>query len=101
MVYNESILSSDFVFLRPIFGRRKRPTESIIRTTMDWFRTTFTLVNNADPERRHSVRAEVTILPGSRVSKNMRVPIHFMEDFTEKSWFAGLQKPIRTRIVAE
>lgn len=48
--------------LRPIFGRHNRPAESVIRATMDRFRTTFTLVDNAHPQRRRTVRTEDAIV---------------------------------------
>ena len=47
--------------LRPIFGRHNRPSESLIRLTMDRFRTTFTLVDNTHPQRRRTVRTEDAI----------------------------------------
>ncbi|XP_054745598.1 uncharacterized protein LOC129249937 [Anastrepha obliqua] len=47
--------------LRPIFGRHNRPSESLIRLTMDRFRTTFALVDNTHPQRRRTVRTEDAI----------------------------------------
>lgn len=31
-------------------------------------------------------------------AQELDVSIHFMEDFAERSWFAGLQNPTRARI---
>jgi len=47
--------------LRPIYGRHNRPSESLIRSTMDRFHTTFTLVDNRHPQRRRTVRTAEAI----------------------------------------
>lgn len=47
--------------LRPFYGRHNRPSEQLIRLTMDRFRTTFTLCDNTHPQRRQTVRTEETI----------------------------------------
>jgi hypothetical protein len=47
--------------LRPFYGRHNRPSEQVIRKTMDRFHTTHTLVDNTHPQRRHTVRTEEVI----------------------------------------
>ena len=48
--------------LRPFYGRHNRPSEQLIRLTMDRFRTTFTLCDNTHPQRRRTVLTEETIV---------------------------------------
>ena len=79
---------------------------------MNWFHTTFTLVENGHPQRRCTVRTEHSIAAvkqsikeyANEFSRNAAfgaVSIHFMEDFAEGSRFAGLQNPNHSIIEAE
>ncbi|GFW19428.1 DUF4817 domain-containing protein [Trichonephila clavipes] len=47
--------------LRPFYRRQNRPSEQLIRLTMERFRTTFTLIDNSHPQRRRTVRTEEAI----------------------------------------
>lgn len=48
-----------------------------------------TLVHNFDPQKCHTVR----IVHSASCAAIEAVPIHFIKDFTEGSWFARLQYP--------
>ncbi|GFV77671.1 DUF4817 domain-containing protein [Trichonephila clavipes] len=47
--------------LRPFYRRQNRPSEQLIRLTIERFRTTFTLTDNSHPQRRRTVRTEEAI----------------------------------------
>ncbi|GFV02951.1 DUF4817 domain-containing protein [Trichonephila clavipes] len=47
--------------LRPFYRRQNRPSEQLIRLTMERFRTTFTLIDNSHPQRSRTVRTEEAI----------------------------------------
>ncbi|GFW01053.1 DUF4817 domain-containing protein [Trichonephila clavipes] len=47
--------------LRPFYRRQNRPSEQLIRLTMERFRTTFTLFDNSHPQKCRTVRAEEAI----------------------------------------
>ncbi|GFW40845.1 DUF4817 domain-containing protein [Trichonephila clavipes] len=47
--------------LRPFYRRQNRPSEQLIRLTMQRFRTAFTLIDNSHPQRRRTVRTEEAI----------------------------------------
>lgn len=47
--------------MRPKFDRHHHPAESVIQATMERFRTIFTLVDNAHPQRRPTVCNEDVI----------------------------------------
>lgn len=47
--------------LRPHYGAHNRPSEQLIRNTMDRFMSTFTLMDNIHPVRAHTVRTEEAI----------------------------------------
>lgn len=40
------------------YNRHNRPTEQVIRITMDHFRTMYTLIDNMHPQTRRTVRAK-------------------------------------------
>lgn len=97
---NGSVLATHHT-LRPIFARHNRPADSIIRATMNGFRTMFTQVYRdavqcarccccgAEYQRRYE-----QIHAPSRAT-NEDVPIQFMKDFAVGSCFAGSQNPTR------
>lgn len=77
------------------FGWHNRSAELVIPAIMDRFCITFFLVDNAHPKRCRTVR---TMLLWSKVSMKTQLSpsanarsIHFMGDFAEWSWLAGLQ----------
>lgn len=90
-----------------MFFRRRlnRQAESVNRTTVDRFNTTYTIVDNAH-RRRYSCcgagyrRRLEWVQPPSRTTFGA-VPIHLMGDFEEGSWFTDLQSPTQARIEAE
>ncbi|GFU94287.1 DUF4817 domain-containing protein [Trichonephila clavipes] len=47
--------------LRPFYRRQNRPSEQLIRLTMERFHTTFTLIDNSHHQRRRTVRTEEAI----------------------------------------
>ncbi|XP_023173537.2 uncharacterized protein LOC111601262 [Drosophila hydei] len=53
---NNGSIRQTFRALRPIYGVHNRPSERLIRITMDRFRSTFTLNDNVHPMRRRTVR---------------------------------------------
>lgn len=59
---------------------------SVIRATLDWFRTTCTLVDNAHP---HRVTKTTRISP-SAIMRNYCS--HFMQNFTEIFWLSSFPK---------
>lgn len=50
-----------FRALRSIYGTHNRPSEQLIRRTIDRFLTTFTLLDNIHPERARTVRTSETV----------------------------------------
>ncbi|GFU42643.1 DUF4817 domain-containing protein [Trichonephila clavipes] len=48
--------------LRLFYRRQNRPSEQLIRLTMERFRTTLTLIDNSHPQRRRTVRTEEAFL---------------------------------------
>jgi len=55
--------------LRPFYGRHNRPSEQLIRITMERFRTTFTLLDSTHHPRRRTVRTKETIAAVERSTK--------------------------------
>lgn len=47
--------------LLPFYGVHNRPSERLIRRTIDRFRNTFTVTNNVHPVRRRTVRTEEAV----------------------------------------
>ena len=47
--------------LRPFYGRHNRPSEQLIRLTMDRFRTTFTLCDNTHPQRQCALKKQLPL----------------------------------------
>lgn len=73
--------------LRPIYGRHNRP--SVIRLTMDLFRTTCTLIDNALLQRYRTVHTE-EVIPAVKhtIEKDTAigaVSIYIMEDIAKRS----------------
>ncbi|GFW34328.1 DUF4817 domain-containing protein [Trichonephila clavipes] len=52
--------------LRPCYRRQNRPSEQLIRITMERFRTTFSLIDNSHPQRRRMVRIEEAMTTAER-----------------------------------
>lgn len=58
---NHSSVRATYRALRRFYGAHDRPSEQLIRRTMDQFRTTFTLNDNVHPARRRTVRTQQMI----------------------------------------
>ncbi|GFW55026.1 DUF4817 domain-containing protein [Trichonephila clavipes] len=58
---NNGSVQNTYRALRPFYRRQNRPSEQLIRLTMERFRTTFTLIDNSHPQRRRTVRTEEAI----------------------------------------
>ncbi|GFX91511.1 DUF4817 domain-containing protein [Trichonephila clavipes] len=58
---NNGSMRNTYRALRPFYRRQYRPSEQLIRLTMERFRTTFTLIDNSHPQRRRTVRTEEAI----------------------------------------
>lgn len=58
---NNGSVRKTYRALRPFYRRQNRPSEQLIRLTMERFRTTFTLIDNSHPQRRCTVRTEEAI----------------------------------------
>ncbi|GFW48699.1 hypothetical protein TNCV_4242801 [Trichonephila clavipes] len=58
---NNGSVRNAYRVLRPFYRRINRPSEQLIRLTMERFRTTFTLIDNSHPQRRRTVRTEESI----------------------------------------
>ncbi|GFY13989.1 DUF4817 domain-containing protein [Trichonephila clavipes] len=58
---NNGSVRNTYRALRPFYRRQNRPSEQLIRLTMERFRTTFTLIDNLHPQRRRTVRTEKAI----------------------------------------
>ncbi|GFT49686.1 DUF4817 domain-containing protein [Trichonephila clavipes] len=58
---NNGSVRNTYRALRPFYRRQNRPSERLIRLTMERFRTTFTLIDNSHPQRRRTVRTEEAI----------------------------------------
>ncbi|GFW29476.1 DUF4817 domain-containing protein [Trichonephila clavipes] len=58
---NNGSVRNTYRALRPFYRRQKRPSEQLIRLTVERFRTTFTLIDNSHPQRRRTVRTEEAI----------------------------------------
>ncbi|GFX13199.1 DUF4817 domain-containing protein [Trichonephila clavipes] len=58
---NNGSVRNTYRALRPFYRRQNRPSEQLIRLTMERFRTTFTLIDNSHPQRRRTVRTEEAI----------------------------------------
>ena len=58
---NNGSVRQTYRALRPFYGVHNRPSERLIRITMDRFRTTFTLNDNVHPVRRRTVRTEEAV----------------------------------------
>ena len=58
---NNGSVRNTYRALRPFYPRQNHPSEQLIRLTMERFRTTFTLIDNLDPQRRRTVRTEEAI----------------------------------------
>ncbi|GFV69475.1 putative transposable element [Trichonephila clavipes] len=95
---NNGSVRNTYHALRPFYRRQNRPSEQLIRLTMERFRTTFTLIDNSHPQRRRTVRTEEAIATVERSIEEDpevhppsstgigSVSIHFMEDFAEGSF---------------
>ncbi|GFT67214.1 DUF4817 domain-containing protein [Trichonephila clavipes] len=51
---NNGSVRNTYLVLRPFYRRQNRPSEQLIRLTMERFRTTFTLIDNSHPQRRRT-----------------------------------------------
>ncbi|GFV04444.1 transposable element Tc3 transposase [Trichonephila clavipes] len=60
--------------LRPFYSRQNRPSEQLIRLSMERFRTTFNLMDNSHPQRRRTVRTEEAI---ATVERSIHDEAHF------------------------
>lgn len=69
---NNGSIRRTYRALGPFYGRHNRPSEALIRTTMDRFRNSFTLLDNAHPRRRCTVLTEDAIAVVER--SNLRLP---------------------------
>ncbi|GFU19028.1 DUF4817 domain-containing protein [Trichonephila clavipes] len=58
---NNDSVRNTYRALRSFYRRQNRPSEQLIRLTMERFRTTFTLIDNSHPQRRRTVRTEKAI----------------------------------------
>lgn len=58
---NRGSVRSTYRALRPFYGPHNRPSEQLIRLTMERFRTTFSLNDNSHPQRQRTVRTEEVI----------------------------------------
>lgn len=58
---NHGSVRSTYRALRPFYGQHNRPSEQLIRLTMERFRATFTLNDNTHPQRCRTVRTEEVI----------------------------------------
>ncbi|GFS82052.1 DUF4817 domain-containing protein [Trichonephila clavipes] len=58
---NNGSVRNTYRALRPFYRRQNRPSEHLIRLTMERFRTTFTLIDNSHPQRRRTMRTEEAI----------------------------------------
>ncbi|GFX94714.1 DUF4817 domain-containing protein [Trichonephila clavipes] len=58
---NNGSVRNTYRALRPFYRRQNRPSEQLIRLTIERFRTTFTLIDNSHPQRRRTVRTEEAI----------------------------------------
>ncbi|GFU51827.1 DUF4817 domain-containing protein [Trichonephila clavipes] len=58
---NNGSVRNTYCALRPFYRRQNRPSEQLIRLTMERFRTTFTLIDNSHPQRRRTVRKEEAV----------------------------------------
>lgn len=58
---NNGSVRKTYRAIRPFYRRQNRPSEQLIRLTMERFRTTFTLIDNSHPQRRCTVRTEEAI----------------------------------------
>ncbi|GFV86992.1 DUF4817 domain-containing protein [Trichonephila clavipes] len=58
---NNGSVRNTYRALRPFYRRQNRPSEQLIRLTMERFRTTFTLIDNSHPQRGRMVRTEEAI----------------------------------------
>jgi len=58
---NHGSIRNTFRALRPFYGQHNRPTEQLIRLTVERFQTTFSLNNNIHPQRRRTIRTEEVI----------------------------------------
>ncbi|GFX19836.1 DUF4817 domain-containing protein [Trichonephila clavipes] len=58
---NNGSVRNTYRALRPFYRRQNRPSEQLIRLTMERFHTTFTLIDNSHPQRRRTVRTEEAI----------------------------------------
>lgn len=56
--------------LREFYGAHNRPSERLIRETVDRFRNTFTLIDNTHPVRRRTVRTQEAIAAVQRSVDN-------------------------------
>ncbi|GFW83649.1 putative transposable element [Trichonephila clavipes] len=59
---NNGSLRNTYRTLRPFYRRQNRPSEQLIRLTMERFRTTFTLIDNSHPQR---CRTELDLCPST------------------------------------
>ncbi|GFT11555.1 DUF4817 domain-containing protein [Trichonephila clavipes] len=58
---NNGSMRNAYRALRPFYRRQNRPSEQLIRLTMERFRTTFTLIDNSHSQRRRRVLTEEAI----------------------------------------
>ncbi|GFX47189.1 transposable element Tc3 transposase [Trichonephila clavipes] len=58
---NNGSVRNTYRALRPFYRRQNRPSEQLIRLTMEQFRTTFTLIDNSHSQRRRTMLTEEVI----------------------------------------
>ncbi|GFY11467.1 DUF4817 domain-containing protein [Trichonephila clavipes] len=63
---NNRSVRNTYRALLSFYRRQNRPSEQLIRLTMERFRTTFTLIDNSHPQRLRTVRTEGAIATAER-----------------------------------
>ncbi|GFT45737.1 DUF4817 domain-containing protein [Trichonephila clavipes] len=69
---NNGSVRNTYRALRLFYRRYNRPSEQLIRLTMERFRTTFTLIDNSHPQRRRTLRTEEAIATVERSIESIR-----------------------------
>ncbi|GFX87465.1 transposable element Tc3 transposase [Trichonephila clavipes] len=64
---NNGSVRNTYRTLRPFYRRQNRPSQQLIRLTMERFRSTFTLIDNSHPQRSRTVRTEEAIATVERL----------------------------------
>ena len=75
-----------------IFGQHNCPAESVIREIMDRFRTTFTLVDNAYPQRCRIVSKKTRMRPSAIAGTNWSGVHPLCGRLCGSIWVCGLTK---------